>query len=129
MQPILICSTFRITRLHFTYKYPSVSAAYVCYIYLQNKRITLHLWVSYFKCSSFLFAGGTEPKGYTKLKGVAPSSAAHFCLLEVHNHKVTLHLRVFHLKSSLMVLCYFQFQNHLLTHYFWVCNVNCCLLL
>ena len=71
-EPMLICSTFRITGLLFTYRYPTLSGASVCYVYLQRNKITLHLWVSYFKCSPFLYAVATEFQRYTTLMGVQP---------------------------------------------------------
>ena len=52
------------TGLHFTYRYSTVTAAYFCYVYLQNNRITLHLWVRYFKSSLFFNVLATESHVY-----------------------------------------------------------------
>ena len=40
--------------------------------------LLLHLWVSYFKCSPFLYALATEFQGYTTLMGVQPQMQPMF---------------------------------------------------
>ena len=75
---MLICSTFRITGLLLTYRYPTLSGASGCYVYLQSNKIPLHLWVSYFKCSPFLYALATEFQSYTTLTGVQPQMQPMF---------------------------------------------------
>ena len=50
VQLMFISSTYRITGLHHNNWCPTLSAAYVCKLYVQNYRAKLHLWVSNLKC-------------------------------------------------------------------------------
>ena len=51
LQPMLVTSFYRFTRWHCTYGWPTLSAPYVGWLYLQNQWVTPHLWVCSFKCS------------------------------------------------------------------------------
>ena len=51
VQPLLVSSTFRNTRLHYTFGCPTLSGAYVCKVLLQNLWFRVHLWARHFKCS------------------------------------------------------------------------------
>ena len=42
---MFVCSTYRITGAHYTYGSATLSAAYVGYLYLENRWVTLYLWV------------------------------------------------------------------------------------
>ena len=70
--PMLVSSTFSMTPLRYTLGCATVSSAYVCKLYLQNHVVSLHLWVSNFKCRLCLLALPTESLGYTILIGVPP---------------------------------------------------------
>ena len=50
VHPMFISSTYRITGLHYNNGFPTLSAAHVSKLYLQNYRAKLHLWVSNRKC-------------------------------------------------------------------------------
>ena len=76
---MLVTSTQRITGLHYTYGCPTLIRAYVGYLYLQNHRVTLHIWESNLKFSLCLLALPSESLGYTTLMGVQPESS--LCLL------------------------------------------------
>jgi len=72
VQPTLVTSTYRITGLHYTYGCPTLSAAYVGWLYLQNQWFTLDLWVSSLKCSLRLLGLLTGSLSYNTLLGVPP---------------------------------------------------------
>ena len=67
VQPIFVCSRYRITRLHYIYGCSTLNAAYVCQLYLQNLWGTLHLQVSNATSNLFLLALLTELLGITLL--------------------------------------------------------------
>ena len=46
VQLMFVSSTYRITELNYTYVNATLSAAYVGYLYLQNHRASLYLWLS-----------------------------------------------------------------------------------
>ena len=71
-QPLLVTSTRTITALHYTYGCATLSAAYLCKIYLENHWVNLHLWVSNVKCSLCWLGLFSESMGYTSLMGVQP---------------------------------------------------------
>ena len=43
LQPVLVSSTYKITGLHYTYRGATLSAAYVGYLYLENRWVTVQL--------------------------------------------------------------------------------------
>ena len=43
VEPMFVSSTFKITRLHFTYGCATLSGAFVCKLYLKNHWVTLGL--------------------------------------------------------------------------------------
>ena len=45
VQPLIVKS-YRITELHYNYGNATLSAHYVGYLYFQNHRVTLYIWVS-----------------------------------------------------------------------------------
>ena len=53
--------------LHFTYGCRTSSAAYIINLYLQNRLLTLHFWVSKLNCHQSLLTLNTESLGYTTL--------------------------------------------------------------
>ena len=53
VQRMLVTAIFSITGLHQTYGCPTVSLAYVGFLYLQNHWVTLHLQMRHLKCSLF----------------------------------------------------------------------------
>ena len=59
---MLVFSTYRITGLHYTYGCATLSAAYVGYLFLQNHRALLYLWVSSLKWSLLLLGLVTESR-------------------------------------------------------------------
>ena len=67
VQPNLVTTTYRITGLHYIYGCPTLSAAYVGWLYFQNQCVTLHLW-----CSRCLFGLLKESLSYNTLIGVPP---------------------------------------------------------
>ena len=44
VEPMLVAFFFGITRFYLAYGCPALSAAFYCYVYLQNQWITLDLW-------------------------------------------------------------------------------------
>ena len=69
---MLAASIFRIIELHHTYGGPTLRAAYVGYLFLQNHWGTLYLWVSNAKFSLLLLAPPRESLGCTTLIWGAP---------------------------------------------------------
>ena len=43
VQPIFVCFSYTIARLHYNYGCPTLNAAYVCQLYLQNHWVALSL--------------------------------------------------------------------------------------
>ena len=76
VQPMIIRSTYRITRSHYTFGCPTYSSAYVCKLYVQNHLVTLHIY------------------------GSATLSAAYVGYHYVENHRDTLQFLVRHLKQN-----------------------------
>ena len=68
--PVFVNSTYRITKLHYTYGYATLSAAYVDYLHLENHWVTLQLWVRHLKCSFFWLPLVSESLADTTLMGV-----------------------------------------------------------
>jgi len=66
---MFVSSTYRITRFPYTCERVPISAAYVTFLYLQNHRDTLHLWVYHLKCNLSLLALPIGLLGYTTLIG------------------------------------------------------------
>ena len=71
-EPMLVSSIFSMTGLRYPYGGTTVSAAYVCNLYVQNQWLTLHPWVFNLKCSLCLLALRTESLGQTILIGALP---------------------------------------------------------
>ena len=71
-EPMFVSSTFSMTGLRCTYGCATVSAAYVCNLYVQKHWVTLHSWVSNLKCSLCLLALPTESLANTILIGAPP---------------------------------------------------------
>ena len=67
---MFVSSTYRITGLHYSYGCPTLNAAYVFKLYLQNYRFTPNLSVPLFKCNLSLYTLLTKSLGYTTLMGV-----------------------------------------------------------
>ena len=72
VQPNLVTTTYIITCLHYIYECSTLVAAYICKIYLENHRVTLHLWVSNLVNSQCLLALPTQSLYYTSLMGAPP---------------------------------------------------------
>ena len=152
LQTMLVTSSLRITCLHHTNGWPTLSAAYVCMFFLQHDWVTLRLWVRHLqnhwttlrvwvsninRCVC-LGALPTESLGYTTLIGVQPqvqpmtvmstytitgSQKIYGCL----TISVTPHIWVCNLKGS---LCWLALpKESLSTLHLWVCNVKFSLLL
>ena len=68
--PMFVSSTYRITKLHFTYGYARLSAAYVGYLDFKNHLLTPHIYVSNLKWSLCLYVLRTVITGYTIVIGV-----------------------------------------------------------
>ena len=56
--------------LHLSYRCGYLIVAHVGYVYLPNHLVTLHIWVSNFKCRLYCMAFLSESTGYTTLIGV-----------------------------------------------------------
>ena len=69
---MLVGFIFRMNGLHFTYGSPALSVAYICYVYLQNPLVTIHLWVRHLRCSLTLYALAGVSLRFTTLMGVKP---------------------------------------------------------
>ena len=54
VQPNLVTTIYKITGLHYIYGWPTLSAAYVGWVYYQNQWVPLNLWVSSLKCTRCL---------------------------------------------------------------------------
>ena len=127
VQPIFVCFSYRITRLHYTYRCPTLKAAYVCKLYLQNHWGKLQLYLSNVTFSLLLCAPPIEKLGFTTLMG-SPSYVR--LTLVTSTLKITgLHYSYGCATLSAAYVGYLQFQNHLLTPHLWVYNVKLSLLL
>ena len=104
VQPMFVSSTYRITLLHYTFRCPTLGAAYVCQLYLQNDWIILLLWVRHLKKEPLLVGSTFSMTALRYSFGCATVSGASFCKLCLRNHRVTLHLWVSNLKCSLCLL-------------------------
>ena len=71
------CATFRITELHYTYRCPRLIDALVWEPYLQNRWVTLHLLVSSLKCILWLLSLLTQSLDHTRIMGASPSALHH----------------------------------------------------
>ena len=69
---MFVSSTYRITKLHYTYGNTTLSEDYVGYLYFENYWLTPHIWVSNLKGSLCWSALPTELLGYITLIGVQP---------------------------------------------------------
>ena len=56
--------------MHYTYGCPTLSAAYLCKLYLGDQWVALNVWVSNLKCSLTWFPPSTESVGETTYMGV-----------------------------------------------------------
>ena len=136
---MFISSTYRITGLHHTYRWVTLSVASFSNLYLQNYWVTLHILVSSLKCSPFILGLLTESLDYTRLMDAPPEvqpmfvsstyrttglhytngcptlRAAYVCKLELRNRWVTLLLLVSKLKCSIFFV-YFTWRNTRLTY-------------
>ena len=127
VQPIFVCFSYRITRLHYTYRCPTLKAAYVCKLYLQNHWGKLQLQLSNVTFSLLLCAPPIEKLGFTTLMG-SPSYVRLTLVTSIL--KITgLHYSYGCATLSAAYVGYLQFQNHLLTPHLWVYNVKLSLLL
>ena len=78
-QPMFVTSTRTIAVLHYTYWCETISAAYLCKIYLENHWVTLHLWVDNVKCSLCWLAFFFRINGLHFTYGCQALSAADVC--------------------------------------------------
>ena len=67
IQPMSVSFTWSVIELHYNYGCVTLSAFYVCKLYLANNLATLHLEVFNFKCSLCLLRVPSESLGYTTL--------------------------------------------------------------
>ena len=74
VQPMIVRSTYRITRSHYTFGCPTYSSAYVCKLYVQNHLVTLHLWKHHLKCSLCWLPLRRESPGYLSLSALTLES-------------------------------------------------------
>ena len=74
VQPMIVRSTYRITRSHYTFGCPTYSSAYVCKLYVQNHLVTLHLWKRHLKCSLCWLPLRRESPGYLSLSALTLES-------------------------------------------------------
>ena len=127
VQPIYLCFSYRITRIHYTYGCPTFKAAYVCKLYLQNHWGKLQLQLSNVTFSLLLCAPPIEKLGFTTLM----SSPSYVRLTLVTSIlKITgLHYSYGCATLSAAYVGYLQFQNHLLTPHLWVSKVKLSLFL
>ena len=65
---MLVSSTYRITKLHYTYGNANLSADYLGYFYFENYWLTPHIWVSNLKGSLCWLALPTELLGTLHLR-------------------------------------------------------------
>ena len=72
LQPMIVRTTYRITRSHYTFGCPTYSSAYVCKLYVQNHWVTLHLWKRHLECSLCWLPLRRESLGYTSVIGAPP---------------------------------------------------------
>jgi len=72
VRPMVFTFTLRITVLHYAYGCATLKVAYICKIYLENHRVTLHLWVPNLMSSQFSLALPKESLCYTSLMGAPP---------------------------------------------------------
>ena len=152
---MLVTSSVRITCLHHTNSWPTLSAAYVCMFnlqndwvtlhllvrYLQNHWSTLHVWVSSPKCSVWLEGLLTEWLKYTTLMGTPPllqtmlvTSSLRITCLHHTNGWPTLsaaYVCMFYLQNDWVTVHLWvrHLQNHWSTLHVWVSNINRCLCL
>ena len=70
MQLLLVNSNYRITWLQYTYRSPTLNAAYVFKLYLQNYWFLPHLAVPYFNWNVSLYNLLKKSLAYTTLMGV-----------------------------------------------------------
>ena len=81
VQPMIIRSTYRITRSHYTFGCPTYSSAYVCKLYVQNHWVTLHLWKRHLKCSLCWLPLRRESPGYLSLSALTVESLGYTTLI------------------------------------------------
>ena len=81
VQPMIIRSTYRITRSHYTFGCPTYSSAYVCKLYVQNHLVTLHLWKRHLKCSLCWLPLRRESPGYLSLSALTVESLGYTTLI------------------------------------------------
>ena len=72
MQPNLVTTTYKITGLHYIYGCPSLSAASVGWLHVQNEWVTLHLLVTGLKNRPFFLGLDTESLSYNTLMRAPP---------------------------------------------------------
>ena len=149
LQTKLVTSSLRITCLHHTNGWRTLSASNVCMFYLQNDTTlwvrhlqslwtTLHVWVSKINRCLCLEALPTESVGYTTLISVQPqvqpmTVMSTYTITGSHKNygcltiSVTPHIWVCNLKGS---LCWLALpKESLSTLHLLVCNVKFSLLL
>ena len=73
VQPNLVITTYTTTGLHYIYAYPTLTAAYVGWLYFQNQWVKLHLWVSSLNYCLCLLRLLTESLSYNTLMGAPPN--------------------------------------------------------
>ena len=73
-----MASSYRVTVVHYTYAFATLSAAYLCRLYLDNHFVTLHLCVSNLISSLCSLAVPTESLLHYSY-GCATLTAAYFC--------------------------------------------------
>ena len=66
---MFVSSTYRTTGLQYNHRSPTLSAANVCKLFLQNYWVTLNLWVSNLHYNLYFLAPPTGLLGYTTLIG------------------------------------------------------------
>ena len=72
VQLMLVSSTYRITKLHYTYMNATLSKDYVGYLYFQNHFVKPHIWVCNLKRSLCWLALRRESLECTTLMGKPP---------------------------------------------------------
>ena len=127
VQPKLVTTTYRITGLHYIYECSSSGAAYICKIYLENHRVTLHLWVSNLVNSQCLLTVPTQSLYYTSLMGVPPYLQP---MLVTSFYRITRWHYTYECPTlSAPYVGWLYLQNQFVTLHLWVSSFKCMLCL
>ena len=124
VQPIFVCSRYRITRLHYIYGCSTLNAAYVCQLQLQNRWGTLSYRYKV-KSNLLFFAAPTESLGCTTLMGAPPY--VRLTLIISNKRNTSLHYSYGCATLSRAYVAYLYLLKHWVRPHNWVSTVKCSL--